>query len=888
MAEQVSGRAKKPRQPRRRAGGSDGPGDGDAEAGSGPAPQGVPGATSGREVTVSREVALLSATEALQRLELLTDVSGALDTSLDDYQGAAAEVAKVCVPVFADLCAIELVGLSGETRNVAFSVAEGSGMEAPADWQAVGLAGAASTGPVLAFEGQDGSEAVAYARRSLRAESLIVAPIAEGGITLGCFVAATGPTRRAFRPSALRIGVEIASRMAAAIQQATLQLEMQAVSKEQARSMRRLRRLAAAASTLAGAGTMKEVLHVACLEACFIQEADGAIARWWMPDGTVVEARAGRVDGEMAERAFEATAGRRFVRDRAWVAYPLLPNQVHRRAALVIFVNRELTYDEELVLASLASLIPVAFERAVGTGAALAQEARVRAVVSASPVALVGLGATGLVTLANPAAQLLFGWEKGPATAVLPPCLEPPFMELAETVRRSGSVANRVVSAGPFELSLSAAPMPAISGGGDELSVLVAATDLGEVKRAERALVQAQRLQAMGLVAGRVAHDFNNLLTVIIGYAELLGRIPGEEAQQLAVANINRAARRATSLTQQLLGLAGGQHDAATAVDLATELRELATVVGRLANSAVTVRAAYPEAPVIVALSPSGAQQVVLNLAINACHAMDQGGALDIELVTVRAQDGAGHRAHGRAHGRADGRPSGADEGEAAGWAILTISDNGVGMTEEERAHCLEPFFTTKPRDQGTGLGLPTVHALVSEAGGHMEIESAPGVGTRVTVRLPLSEHLPLAGESEPSETWPTGRVLSGRALLVEDDEALRELAARGLREAGLLVTSIGSAEAVAAAARSEGPFDVLVTDVMLPGRSGLDLARDLGAGVAGLPVLFVTAYSEGAGPLPGPGPYVQVLQKPYRLVELVFAVAALLGGRAEDGGGPA
>jgi signal transduction histidine kinase len=820
------------------------------------------------------DVAILSAAEARNRLELLSEVSTVVDAATGDYEEAARKVAAVCVPAFADLCAIELVGKDGELQPVAYRVDRGRGLLAPREWRSIGRAVLAGAGPVLDFDGGGGDQRVALARRSLNAESLIVAPIAEGGITLGRLVVATGPRRRAFRPSALRTAAEVASRLAAAVQRATLHQEMQAASREQERAVRRLRHLAAAAAHLAGAASTKEVLEVACREACFIQGVGGAAARWWMPDGTAVEAQAGVVDPKLAEQAFEATAGRQFARERAWLAYPLMPNQVRQRAALVLLVDWDLSYDEELVLSSLASLVPVAFERAEGTGAALAQEARVQAVVSSSPVALVGLGPTGLVTLANPAAQRLFGWEPGPgpAAAVLPPSLQPVFRELAGAVHGSGTVADRVVSAEPFELSLSAAPMPAISGGGDELSVLVAATDLSDVKRAERALVQAQRLDAMGLVAGRVAHDFNNLLTVIIGYTELLERNSGRDVQRLSVANINIAARRAASLTQQLLGLTGGQRDAATAVDLATELRELRPVLERLSRGTVSVRIGCPDEPVVVAMSPSEAQQVILNLAFNACQAMEEGGgALDIQLTTLFGQD--------VRCGQPPAGATGAARGDDRSWAVFSVADDGRGMSEEVRARCLEPFFTTKARGQGSGLGLPTVHALVSEAGGRLDIESAPGHGTTVTVRLPISQDAPITSETETVEAWPAGVVLSGRALLVEDEDELRELTARALSEAGLQVTSSDSAEGAVRTALGAEPFDVLVTDIMLPGRSGLDLAHDLGAGVEGLPVLFVTGFSQAAGPLPRPGPHVQVLHKPYRPEELVFALAALLGG---------
>ncbi len=219
----------------------------------------------------------------------------------------------------------------------------------------------------------------------------MVAPITGGGLTLGWFVAATGAYRRGFRPSALRIGSELSSRLGTAIQRVMLHREMQASVRDQSRTVRRLRRLATAATNLAGAATTQAVLDIACVEACVIQEADGAIARWSMADGTVVSAQAGADqtgrgrDGLRVGGQPPAGAG------RGWVAYPLPSSDPWQQAALVVFVGEDFSADEELVLSSLASLIPVAFERALGTEAALVHEARLRAVVEASPVALIGL-----------------------------------------------------------------------------------------------------------------------------------------------------------------------------------------------------------------------------------------------------------------------------------------------------------------------------------------------------------------------------------------------------------------------------------------------------------------------------------------------------------------
>ncbi|MGH9056706.1 MAG: ATP-binding protein [Acidimicrobiales bacterium] len=671
-------------------------------------------------------------------------------------------------------------------------------------------------------------------------------------------MAATGSYRRGFRPSALRIGVELSSRLGAAIQRVLMHQEMQASARDQSRTVRRLRRLATAATNLAGAPTTEAVLQVACVEACVIQEADGAIAKWWMADGSEVSAQAGEVDQELAKVAFQSVTNGRPARSRGWVAYPLPSTDPWQQAALVVFVGDELSTDEELVLSSLASLIPVAFERAVGTEAAVVHEARLRAVVDSSPVALIGLRTDGAVTSANRAALDLFGWDLDPAQWSLAGGLLVALVDLSDAVRLDGSVVSRTVSVDGRDLSVSGAPMPAISPS-DGDTVLIAGVDLTEVRRAERALVHAQRLDAMGQVAGRVAHDFNNLLTLIIGYTELLARTSNRQQQPL-VDNIGGAARRAARLTQQMLGMTRRQ-DSGVVCDLGGELSGLYAVLARLAGPKVLLTVSRPDEAVKVHLDPGELEQIVVNLTINACDAMGGDGTLTITVTQVDDPAGTG--------------PS----------ALLTVADDGPGMTPEVKAKCLDPFFTTKPRGEGTGLGLPTVHGLVSERGGRLDIDSIPGEGTAMRVWLPLSRESLTAHAGGDGESWPAGRRISGRVLFVEDEDELRELGEELLSSVGLDVVTAPSAElALLKLESSRRPFDALVTDVMLPGRSGVDLAGEARRKHPELPVMYMTGYSGSPEGGVSPGPGAWVLRKPYRPDALRYQVAELLEATRRQG----
>lgn len=804
------------------------------------------------------DVAMMGEREALQRLELLATTSRILDSALDDYDGAMQRVADACLFEFSDLCVIEVIGPRGQVRTCAYSFREGGGLVLPEEWSPIGRLVATDRTPVLCFERPDELPAGRAARESLLAQSIIVAPIIGGGLTLGWLVAAAGYQRRGFRPSALRVATELSSRLATAMQRVVLHREMQASVREQGRTVRRLRRLATAATNLAGADTPQAVLDVACVEACVIHEADGAVARWAKADGTMVSARSGNVDMAVTEAAFEAVASRQAARGPGWVSYPLPNSDPWQQAALVVFVGAEFAADEELVLSSLASLIPVAFERALGTEAALSHEARLRAVVETSPVALIGVDAQGRISMANRSALELFGWSD-PMDSRVDAGLRQSLTDLAAIVLKTGSVVNRTVSSKTMELSLSAAPLPAVTPG-DPPSAIVAGVDLSDMRRAERALVQAQRLEAMGQVAGRVAHDFNNLLTLIIGYADLLRRGIVDDKYRALVDNIEAASQRAAALTQQMLDMTRQKADPGVIIDLGSHITQLDAVLAGVAGPKVDLRITSPRDEIKVRLDPSEMEQIVVNLVLNACDAMEGVGRVEVTADQV------------------DPAPADRFDLPPGPLAMLAIADNGPGMSDEVLSRCLEPFFTTKGRGRGSGLGLPTVYGLVKERGGHLEIDSRVGEGTTISIWLPIQTEAAITEAGAQDEIWPAHRKLTGRILLVEDEEELRAMAERTLSTVGLTVVSASSAEEALEMLQDPGSFDALVTDVILPGLSGIQLAARVLSDSPDLPVMYVTAYPGGANGAALPDDHHLVLRKPYRPDVLRFRVAELIG----------
>jgi signal transduction histidine kinase len=825
------------------------------------------------------EVGARSEQEALQRLELLVGVSKVLAGALDDYAHVMVQVAETCVPAFCDLCAIEVTAPGGEPEVLAYRVAPSAELSAPPVWAPAGASCGPTRTPALSYPRPADPDNARRLRERLGAQSLIVAPISAGGVTLGWLIMATGAGRRGFRPSAVSVAEDVSGRLATAIQRTLLYRESVTSAHHQAKTAQRLRRLAAATANLAGAVTPEEVLRVACVEICIVLDADAAAARWCSVGQADLSTVAGRPEAAVVEEAMVTAVAKGSARGPGWMAQRLPCADAGDRAAIAVMSSRQFSADEELMLASLAAMVPVAFERARSTAAALAREAELDAVLEASPVAIVRVGITdGVVAVANGAAKELFGWTRDPNTArrradrpngpdgsahalpdrSFPDAIAPTIFQLLGEASARGSVANRPVTAEGFDLSVAVAPMPAVAGVAP--SVLVAATDLSEQRAVERALLQAQRLEAMGQVAGGIAHDFNNLLTVMTGYVSILQRSLADDAARAMVDKIDTAVGRAASLTQKLLGFTR-QLDAAVVLDLAAAARGLLSVLTRLAGPGIAVHAQLPATPTLVVADPSEVEQMILNLCINARDALGDDGAITLSVGTADLDDSA----------------AGAIGVSPGAYATLSVSDDGPGMSEAVRSRCLEPFFTTKEKGAGSGLGLSSVYGLTAERGGALAIDTAPGEGTTVWVWLPRSSGSPAA-----TRTTALGDgflpALTGRALLVEDEEDLRSLARHALRATGLVVVDAPNGEAALRVGDSGDEWDVLVTDIVLPGMSGIELASRLRERHPKLPVLYVSGYADHDTRKRGLVDGARLLRKPYRPDDLCRHVADLLG----------
>ncbi len=368
-------------------------------------------------------------------------------------------------------------------------------------------------------------------------------------------------------------------------------------------------------------------------------------------------------------------------------------------------------------------------------------------------------------------------------------------------------------------------------------------------------LQHTQRLEAIGRLAGGVAHDFNNMLTAIRGYGELLlGRLdPGSPAHQEAT-QILRAAEQASTLPRQLLAFSRKQPLAPTLVDLNDLVGAAGNLLRRLLGESIELVADVASGPAPAFVDPGQIEQILLNLALNARDAMPEGGTLRIATGSVELDP-----------------ETAAEHGAEAGpYVVVTVSDSGEGMDEETRAHAFEPFFTTKSHGEGTGLGLASVYGVVSQSGGFIRLDSTAGSGTTFALHFPAAAPAPNEAEGSPGEADVAPAV-----LLVEDEELVRELAARILEAAGYRVWAAASgAEALELHARLPAPVDVVLTDLVMPGLDGRELGRRLRTAHPGMPLVFMSGYADEAAPVDSEwGADAAFLQKPFAARALIGAV---------------
>ncbi len=390
--------------------------------------------------------------------------------------------------------------------------------------------------------------------------------------------------------------------------------------------------------------------------------------------------------------------------------------------------------------------------------------------------------------------------------------------------------------------------------------------DVSHQRGMEQRLRHVQKMEAIGRLAGGIAHDFNNVLGVITGYSEmLLDKLNSEPPLTGLVTQVLKATERGASLVRQLLAFSRQQVLETRVINVRDHLKGIEDLLDRVLGEDIRLSVNAGDRPVHVRADPTQLEQVIMNLVVNARDAMPRGGNLVIEI--ARAHLDADYCKHAP-----DTRPG--------DYACIAVTDNGCGMSPEVLLRVFEPFFTTKESGKGTGLGLATVYGIVKQSGGNITVYSELGHGTTFKLYLPLSEEaVPKAELASLESIVPNG---TETILLVEDEESLRQVTCEYLKSKGYEVLEASEADSAVKAAEScAKSIDLLLTDVILPGCSGVQLAERLASGHPEMHVLYVSGYTADAivhnG---GHNPHFAFLSKPFSLPALARKIRSILDGR--------
>jgi CheY-like chemotaxis protein len=379
---------------------------------------------------------------------------------------------------------------------------------------------------------------------------------------------------------------------------------------------------------------------------------------------------------------------------------------------------------------------------------------------------------------------------------------------------------------------------------------------MAERARAEEALRQAQRIEAVGQLTGGVAHDFNNLLMVIAGGLEMLDRHDDEKRRQRLLQGMRLATERGTALTRQLLAFARRQKLRPEPIDLTRQVGGMHDLLDRSLRGDIKVATVFADDLWPVEVDPGELELVLLNLAVNARDAMPNGGTITIHARNVPARSGAA---------------------PAGDFVELSVIDDGTGMPAEVVARAFEPFFTTKEVGKGSGLGLAQVYGFAQQSGGYARIVSEVGSGTTISLMLPRSHKSPAARSLNELRAEFTGQNEGAHVLLVEDDDEVAALVNEMLQHLGFTVTRAASAAAALGALANDRRIDLVFSDIMMPGgMNGVDLAREVRKRRPELPVLLTSGYAD-ASKRAAEAEGIAVLAKPYRLDLLAKATRETL-----------
>ena len=833
----------------------------------------------------------LGAAHAQRHLALLAAASGTFAPALDDHIPALEALGSLTVPEYADWLAIDLVGAAGTPERVVdVDGDDGANRASAAGWipvieevirtgtSAVGVdepvpAGGSQAAPGSWFGwpagGADGvrlldDDQAGPLCRDGGLGSFVIVPIRSRGLSLGAMTVGTRRPRRGLRLSDVRAFEEIAIRCALVIERVLLYRETRAAGQAAARHADQLRLAVVASQAIAGASSVDEALRRAAREAGRALGASWACARMHRDGVDTTFAWPAASSARTSDTAL-STAARitRLTNEAArdgpespWIAVPLTFRDGPAAGFLLLESPEGRTFnaDDQALLLLLGRVTSAAIEQADLYEAAAASEQRLRTLVEAAPLAIMEIDVNGKVLAANRAATALFGIPDAmPGPMLVHPATDDVLAELRERVAAGETIVEQRMKVWRLDgnsVDVSASASALVDGEGRPSGLLAVLADVSERQELEQQLQHHRRMEAVGRLAGGVAHDFNNLLTVIIGYSDLIARRLGPDHALAADIDAVRAAgQRAADLTEKLLTISRRRVVEATVVDPNAVVADIQRLLERLVGEDIVMESDLDRTAGHIKIDQGQLEQVLLNLVVNARDALPHGGRISI---STRAEP---------------------PEEIGLGSVNLVVSDTGVGMDVSTIERCFEPFFTTKERTKGTGLGLATVYSIVAEAGGRIAVESAPGNGATFRIWWPCVNAdetvRPPRPESGGAEAAP------GSVLLVEDERDVRAFARKVLTLAGYDVhVAASGTEALSLLGRLAQPPDLLISDVVMPGMSGIDLAAAVRSSHPEVPVLFVSGYADAARDgAPASIPKDALLAKPFSPDELLAAV---------------
>ena len=467
-------------------------------------------------------------------------------------------------------------------------------------------------------------------------------------------------------------------------------------------------------------------------------------------------------------------------------------------------------------------------------------QARLAAIIECSDDAIVSFTLEGIVATWNHGAERLYGYSADEMIGQDISILHSPdnyqeYLDIQEKAKKGERIptydTKRLRKDGTvIDVSMSISPI--LVKDGEIIGVSKIAHDITKVNRLEEQFRQAQKMEAVGTLAGGVAHDFNNLLTIINGNSELLiMQLQPDNPMREVLAEIYNAGERAGSLTRQLLAFSRKQVLAPKVINLNAVVTDTESMLCRLIGEDVILATVLDPTLKPVKVDPGQIQQVLMNFAVNARDAMPQGGRLNIETRHVNLDE-----SYRETH----------PEVQPGAYSMLAVTDTGTGMDEATKARIFEPFFTTKEPGKGTGLGMAVVHGIVKQSGGHVEVYSELGQGTTFKVYFPVAKEALSGGKSSSGLlTMPTG---TETILLVEDEDTVRALSRHVLQSCGYnILEASNGREALLVAQDYQGPIQMLMSDVVMPHLGGRQLAERLAVLRPGLKILFMSGYTDDA-----------------------------------------